>query len=452
MTWTVFIVALLLQLFASSCSGAAETLERKLRISEGTFVRMSQPISEILITDPTVADVQITKGRDLFIYGKKSGRTHVVVLSDQNQVIYDTQFIVGHDLAVFQNLVKERFSDAKIETELSPGRMLLSGEVANNVQMETILQLANGVLGENEKLVNNLTLKSPMQVNLRVRIMEMNRTETENLGINWDILFNPGSLAINLISGRSPLIAAGQALPGASVAAGGSSTLIGSSGPQGSVNAVLDALVEQKLVKVLAEPNLTSRSGETASFFAGGEFPIPIASDQDQIRIEFKKFGVILDMTPTVLADNRIRLHIRPEVSELTSVGAIKLNNIAIPGVAARRTEATIELASGQSFAVAGLLQNQKKELVRQVPWLGELDILGPLFKSQEYQQSETELVVIATANIVKPLDPKILKSPDTPAHRGLKGSAREKSLAPETVDYLPKGGLRLNGPHGYIY
>ena len=215
---------------------------------------------------------------------------------------------------------------------------------------------------------------------------------------------------------------------------------------QGSVGAVLDALIERKLVTILAEPNLTSRSGETASFFAGGEFPIPVSADGDQIRIEFKKFGVILDMTPTVLSKNRIQLHIKPEVSELTSAGAVRLNDIVIPGIAVRRTEATIELSSGQSFAVAGLLQNQRKDLLREVPWLSDLEILGPLFRSKEYQNSETELVVIATANIVQPLDQDLFKSPEPQ----LENSQHSSQNA--AVTYSNEDGYSLYGPRGHAF
>ncbi len=425
--------------FINTTPVTADQQSVQLHVNEGKFFALSSDISEILITNPQIADVQLTQDSGLLIYGKEVGTTHIIAVAPGNKILFNQHVSVRPNLTALKRVFAQKFDNSSVQIEWIADRLLLSGSVKNTDQMQRFVELAEGALQDNHKLVNNLNIAAAAQVNLKVRIMEMNRTETENIGINWDILFNPGTLAINLISGRAPLFSGDLVVPGPSLSSGGSSSSLRMSGDSASVGAVLDALVEQNLVTVLAEPNLTSRSGETASFFAGGEFPIPISAGDDQIRIEFKKFGVILDMTPTVLSDNRIRLHIKPEVSELTTVGAVRLNDIVIPGVAARRTEATIELASGQSFAVAGLLQNQRKDLLREVPWLSELDILGPLFKSREYQNSETELVVIATANIVKPLDQNLFRDP----------SSEHKFSSPA---YIPDSKQMLHGPRGIIF
>jgi len=432
--------------------------ELQLRPNEGKLFPLGAGVRDVLITNPDIADVQITQSNGLFVYGKKTGRTHIVALADGDRVLFEKYITVKRDLNNLQVLFKQHFPGSDIKLQLSPGRLMLSGQVQSVSTLENILSLASGYLAADEKLVNHLQVPAPMQVNLRVRIMEMNRLATKNIGINWNLLLNPGSMAINLISGRSPISLGGAAVPGPFVTAGGSSTFFGTSGSEASVSAIIDALVEDKLITVLAEPNLTSRSGETANFFAGGEFPIPVSSDDNGITIEFKKYGVMLDMTPTVISPDRIRLHIRPEVSELSSAGAVVLNDITVPGISIRRTEATIELASGQSFSVAGLLQNQQRDLVREVPWLGKLDILGPLFRSKEYQSSETELVIIATVNIVRPLKTDNFVSPLVVDYRNEQRITAPEALpqnrntVPEYSETRNKDGLKLLGPRGYIY
>ncbi len=172
-----------------------------------------------------------------------------------------------------------------------------------------------------------------------------------------------------------------------------------------NVSALIDALQTEGLVTILAEPNLTAISGETANFLAGGEFPVPVSQGLQQVTIEWKRFGVSIDFTPTVLDANRLSIKVRPEVSELTTVGAVTVNNIQIPGLAVRRADTTVELASGQSFAIAGLFQNNVTTDVQRVPWLGDVPILGALFRSDSFQRNESELVIIVTPYIVQPAE-----------------------------------------------
>lgn len=374
-----------------------------LQVSEGEFRRLEQPIQDVLITNPEVADIQLTQGNALFIYGKKPGKTQIVAIGEGDRVLLDRIVVVMRDLARLRQILKTEFPKERIEVTAAGDRVVLTGKVSSPAIMDQILLVSSGFLKKEETIVNKMSLGSSIQVNLRVRIMEMNRQAREDLGLNWNALFTPGNLTIGLLTGRSPSSVGNLIIPNPDLTGGGGSALFGYKGQNGSLNAVIDALVEDELITVLAEPNLTSRSGETASFFAGGEFPIPVAASEDRITIEFKKFGVILDMTPTVLSEDRIRLHIRPEVSELSSAGAVIIQDITVPGISVRRTEATIELASGQSFSVAGLMRNENQNLVQDVPWLADLDVIGPLFRSRKFRRSETELVIIATANIVRP-------------------------------------------------
>ncbi|MFC4273298.1 type II and III secretion system protein family protein [Sneathiella chungangensis] len=429
-----------------------------LEVNQGRLFPLTVPVTEVLVTNPEIADIQLTASNGLFVYGKAPGRTHVMALGAGGEIAFDQSVTVTRDLEVISELLTEQFPESNLTVQSTPGRLILSGYATSPVQAEQIISVARGFLGEKEEIVNRMEMLAPSQVNIRVRIVEMNREASKNLGINWDVLLNPGSLAIGLITNRWPAVIGNQLFPSSANSGTGSSGLLGYRGSDGSASLIIDALAEENLLTILAEPNLTSRSGETASFFAGGEFPIPVSATDEQVTIEFKKFGVILDITPTVLSDQRISIHIRPEVSEISEIGAVVVNNFQIPGIAVRRTEATIELASGQSFAVAGLLQNQTRNLVNEVPWLADLAVLGPLFRSTRYQNRETELVIIATANIVAPRDnvaftnPLKNYRPTDMAAKLTTGRLAEPMLAPEIPSSLGQEGLTLKGPVGYIY
>jgi pilus assembly protein CpaC len=245
-----------------------------------------------------------------------------------------------------------------------------------------------------------------------VRIAEIDRNITRQLGINWTALANFGHF--NAFAGISDGLSAATNLP----------NTIGAGWANGTsaINTVLDLLAQDQLITMLAEPNLTARSGETASFLAGGEFPIPIAASNGTITVQFKQYGVSLAFVPTVLSDGRISLHVRPEVSELSSQGAVSLpvstgllgtNTITIPAITVRRADTTVELGSGQSFAVAGLLQTQDQNTTRGLPYLGELPVIGTLFKSNMFLNNKSELVIVVTPYIVGPVSlPGGLRTP----------------------------------------
>jgi pilus assembly protein CpaC len=430
----------------------------ELIVNEGQLFQLTSPPVDVLLTNPNIADIQITGFDNLFVFGKKSGRTHIMAIDAHGTVIFDRFINVIKDVKSLSRSLEEEFPDLTLKVRATPGRIVLAGKANSPVQAEQIISIVRGYLGENEEIVNKLEMVSPSQVNIRVRIIEMNRQATKNLGINWNILLNPADMAIGLITGRYPALIGNQILPDRASGTSGNSGLFRYDGSNGSASAVIDALAEEDLITILAEPNLTSRSGETASFFAGGEFPIPVSASDDRVTVAFKKFGVILDITPTVLSDEKISIHIRPEVSEISDAGAIEINNLSIPGISVRRTEATIELASGQSFAVAGLLQNQTRNLVNEVPWLSEISVLGPLFRSSRYRNSETELVIIATAHIVEPTSGHILSTPidgyrpaDT-AEKMLTGNLTQPIKQPELRQPFDSRGTTLQGPADFMY
>ena len=235
-----------------------------------------------------------------------------------------------------------------------------------------------------------------------MRVAEVSRDAVKQFGFNWDALFNNGSFAFGLLTGRQTATSFGNFIRDTSLNQADSLGLGYKNGAL-SVSTLIDALQTEGLITILAEPNLTTISGEPANFLAGGEFPVPVSQSLQEVTIEWKRFGVSVDFTPTVLNGNRISVKVRPEVSELSDSGSVTLNNIKIPALTVRRAETTVELASGQSFAIAGLFQNNVTDQIQQTPWLGDVPILGALFRSSTYQRHESELVIIVTPYIVQP-------------------------------------------------
>jgi pilus assembly protein CpaC len=296
---------------------------------------------------------------------------------------------------------------------------------------------------------------------LRVRIAEISRDITRQFGINWTALANFGRWGI-----------AGAITDGLSQSSNPPNTLgVGFHAGSSSINTVLDLLAQDQLITMLAEPNLTARSGEAASFLAGGEFPVPISGANGQISVAFKQYGVSLAFVPTILTDGRISLHVRPEVSQLTNVGSVSVpvstgllgtSTITIPAITVRRADTTVELGSGQSFAIAGLLSAQDAMDAQGVPYLGEIPVIGALFKSDLFQRSESELVIVITPYIVKPIaNVAALRLPTdgfTPAadsdrilqlRQSARGTEASTIVAPSAAALAPAGTTSSNLPAG---
>ena len=262
------------------------------------------------------------------------------------------------------------------------------------------MQTARDYAGAGQTVESRLSVQGSVQVNLRVRIAEVSRSVIRQLGINWSGLANLGRYAQIVIATANPLAnttVAASSLSGAYA--------FNTPGHVADLNAMIDAMAQDQLVHVLAEPNLTAISGETASFLVGGEFPIPVAQQNNQVTIEFKQYGVSLAFVPTVISEARINMKVRPEVSALSTEGAVQIgagnSTIQVPALTVRRAETTVELASGQSFAIAGLLQDSTTLTGNALPGIGELPILGALFRSDSFQRNETELVIVITPYLV---------------------------------------------------
>jgi len=292
-------------------------------------------------------------------------------------------------------------------TPLSRG-MLVTGNVASAGDAARAIAVLRGFVAEGQIVENQLSVRDSIQVTLKVRVIEMNRNVTRSLGVDWHALGSLGRLSLT-----------GAVASGLGVSTGSPTGFLrlGSN----DLNAVVQALANDNLARVLAEPNLTVMSGQPASFLAGGEFPIPVGLGSNNgtavVTIIFKQYGVSLNFVPTVLSDGKINLHVAPEVSQLTNTGAVTLsqNNTAlsIPAILTRRADTTVELGSGQSFAIAGLLSDQTSQTTASIPLLGELPVIGSLFRSAGYLRQETELVFIVTPYIVAPVsDPGMVHAP----------------------------------------
>ncbi|MGC8525299.1 MAG: type II and III secretion system protein family protein [Acidibrevibacterium sp.] len=384
----------------------------QLSAGSGQVIALPAPATSVFAADPKVAEVRPASPTSLFVFGVGAGRTTVAALDN-----------AGHQLALFTVVVKASgFGANEAESAIAqlspeshvtiaptPQGMILSGEVPTAAAAEQAMAIAKQYAGSGQKIEDRLSVRDGVQVGLRVRIAEMNRVVVREFGVNWSKLGNFASFSTNLATNPA-LATAGLTMP----------TL--TKGIDGA-DAVLDALAQDNLVRILAEPTLVTMSGQTASFLVGGEFPIPIAQEFGQISIQFQQYGVQLAFVPTVLSNGRISLHVRPEVSELTNQGAVQLSvgpgAVSVPALTVRRAETTLQLGSGQSFAIAGLLEDRSTQIDNSVLGLGEIPILGALFRSDSFQRNQTELVIIVTPYIVRPVsDPNALVAPTTDAWR----------------------------------
>jgi pilus assembly protein CpaC len=417
----------------------------QISVGQGRLVRIDKPVASVFLANSEVADVAVKSPQLIYVFAKKPGMTTLYAVDESDQILASMTLNVTHNLSRLDQTMAEMMPGRNISAQSIDGGIVLTGSVSTPTEAEDARRLATHFLGANEEIINRLQITASNQVNLRVRIAEVNKQVLRNLGINWNAVFNNGDIAFGMLTGfplaLSNVIAGGT--PGATpnVSTGNF-----------DLTATLDLLAEEGLVSVLAEPNLTAVSGETATFLAGGEFPIPVAQDTsgtgfNTITVQFKQFGVSLAFTPTVLSPNRISMRVRPEVSALSQNGAVTIGDLTIPALTVRRAETTIELGSGQSFAIAGLIQSNHTLTADKVPGLGDIPILGELFKSDKFQRNETELVILATPYIVQPIsNPAAPALPTDPA-TGAEGTQR---LAGGTSGAVPASGT-VSGSAGFV-
>ena len=397
-------------------------------VNQGQLVRIDKPVESVFVANSEIADVAIKSPQLIYVFAKHPGTTTLYAVGANDEILASITLNVTHNLSRLEQAMAGLMPGRNIVATSVDGGIVLTGAVATATEAEDARRVAARFLGEKEEVINRLQITAPNQVNLRLRFAEVNKSVMRDLGINWDVAIKQGGFAFGMLTAFPLTI--GSTLVGAT---GASTTPTVSSGPL-DLTATMDLLAQEGLVSVLAEPNLTAVSGETANFLAGGEFPIPVAQDNNTNTIEFKSFGVSLGFNPTVLSGNRISLRVAPEVSALDFSTAIQ----GVPGLTVRRAMTTVELASGQTFAIAGLVQSQNSITANEVPGLGDIPILGELFKSDKFRHNETELVILVTPYLVQPIS-----NPAAPA------IPNEPILGPEGTQRLAGSSSATTGSSG---
>jgi pilus assembly protein CpaC len=430
-------------LFAQSASSAVGMVE--VNTGRGKLVTLSTPMSDVFVADDQVADVQVRSPTQIYIFGKQPGETTVSATSRSGKVVYSSTVRVGNNYDSIGSMLRLAMPEAQISATPMNGLVLLTGTVAQPQDAAEAERLVQAYVGDKTQVLSRLKTATPLQVNLQVRIAEVSRNFAKNIGANLTSIDGTGGFKFGVATGRSPAtnfttdpglpLGMGQNVvgygidptsvtylpngqidptslkviekPGTNITKGSEPTTLGALTKVFGLNLLgaLDLGETLGQVSTLANPNLTALSGETASFLAGGEIPIPISQGLGAVAIEYKQYGISLAYTPTVLSDGRISLRVRPEVSQLSSAGAVQFQGTSIPALTTRRAETTLELGSGQSMVIGGLLQNTTQNSITQAPGLGNIPILGALFRSNGWQRNETELVIVITPYLVKPVN-----------------------------------------------
>jgi len=370
-----------------------------LSAGTGTLVRLPEAMTDVFVANDNVADVQVRSARQLYIFGKGRGETTIYATTKSGRVVYAANVRVGSNIGSVKEMLQLAMPEAELQATPMNNMLLLTGTVSDPDDVAEAQRLVQAYVGEGTQVISRVRTATPLQVNLKVRVAEINRSALKEFGVNL--------LSGDSTSGFQFGVAQGDGITtGGSVLRGLIGTTFQARGSLLGLDLIgrLNLAETDGLVTTLAEPNLTALSGETASFLAGGEFPIPVPQGQGAVTSEYKQYGVGLAFTPYVLADGRISMRVRPEVSELSNQGSIKLGDFSVPALTTRRAETTIELGSGQSFMIAGLLRNAVTNDINKAPFLGDLPILGTLFRSNSFRRQETELVIIVTPYLVRPV------------------------------------------------
>ena len=367
--------------------------EFSIASGKSQVLQFDTEIDHALISNPAIADIIPMSDRSLYVLGKNNGKTSLTLFDEDRDLLGVFGVNVTYDLDQLRRRIYELAPESDISIRTNGDSIVLSGSAASPAISSMAMSLAEQHAPG--KVMNAISVSQSQQVMLSVKIAEVQRTASKALGLSANAFFNNGRDSLNFFSG---------VFNPESFAQGIGTIRVG----EFDIDILFDALEDQGILTTLAEPNLVAMSGETAYFLAGGEFPVPVAEDASNnrttITIEFKEFGVKLAYTPTIIGDN-INLIIEPEVSTLDPTNGIQLTNIVIPGLVTRRASTTVELKNGQSFAIAGLLQETFQDRVRQIPGLGSLPIIGALARSSAYERNETELVIIVTPYIVEPTE-----------------------------------------------
>lgn len=478
-----YICAFAVSSFFTYSSSALAASGVFLPINRSSLVVMPSPAKEVVVANPDIADVYVNNAKSLTVIGKAAGHTNIRMFDDSGKLLQTLEISVGYDLPAIRRALKKFIPDENIGVDMVNTSIALTGHVRNNYAVDKALKITqeyienSTVTGEQSgsgssplgeaadvnkypKIINMLKLISGQQVMLKVKVSEVNRDALKRLGVDPQAILSGGNFAFTG--------ALGTATEGI-LAGSTSSWLVQDDSFRGTgffawqsnnnhrIGAAINALERDGLVKTLAEPNLVAVSGEQAEFLAGGEIPVVTPSTSSSgaaptVSVEYKPVGISVKFTPDVLSENRIRMAVQPEVSEVSSADSIVMSGFTIPSISTRRAKTTVELAPGESFMIAGLLKDNTRATIDQLPGVKELPVLGALFRSTEFQRNESELVISVTPYLVDPVKSSDIKSPTDdfrPASQvemffyGALGAI----TTGENSAYIPQ----LEGPNGFM-
>ncbi len=423
-------------------------------INMSQVIHLDDRFGEVSIGNPEIADVVPLNTSSIYVFGKQFGTTSLTVTGERGEVLAVVDLVVSFNIEELKQRLHDLVPGQRFEVRPAHDGLVLSGQVASAAALDRALAIANRYAPD--RVTNLVEVTGSQQVMLAVRFAEVERSVVKQLGFTNAFAIDGDDFQSALITGDGPT----SSPPSFAIAD------IAASIGDFSLDLLLDTLEDKGVIKTLAEPNLIALSGDNAEFLAGGEFPIPVGRDEDDdggidVTIEFKEFGVSLSFTPTVLGSDFINLELFTEVSEIDPNSSILADDLVIPGLKVRRAETTVELGDGQSFAIAGLLQEDFEDAVRQFPILGDVPVLGTLFRSTAWRNGQTELVVIVTPHLVRPVRPGSLLSPDelfdapTQAELFLLGRTEGRGDDDRFEGEAPPPGLvdaaGIVGPYGYI-
>ena len=387
---------------------AGDAVPISLEVSAGELIQLDGEAASVFIANPEIADIEVVTPTLIYVFARSPGRTNIIAVNEADGVVGNILLISRLPVGEVNRSIASVVPDSAIRAEAAGGSVMLTGIATSAIDVANAVRVAQAFVADPALVINQTSVDGPNQINLRVRIAEVSRNVTQELGVNWDAVIQNGDWAFGALTGR----ALTSGVFGSATSAGTLGVTY-DFGDGAGATALLDLLDEEGLVTVLAEPNLTTVSGETASFLAGGEFPIPLVDNDGRASVEFRPVGVTLSFTPTLLAENRISMRVRPEVS--SQVGTTEFNGTTLPELQIRRAETSVELGSGETLVIAGLFQSDVRQTLSGLPGLMDLPILGALFRSESFQNEETELLIFVTPYLVEPVGNQRLVAPTDP-------------------------------------
>jgi pilus assembly protein CpaC len=403
---------------------------RSVRLGQdkSMVVEMPERLGNVVVSNPDILDAVVQTTNRVILIGRKVGQANALLFDEQGERLLTLEVVVEFDYTPLRTMLERMFPGSGVTVESANENLVLRGSLSRPIDATRAAEIASSFLPTGKKLINMIEVKAEEQVMLHVTVAEMQREGVKRLGVNWSGA-KIGDFAIGGATNNGFPVSSGIGRDsflfgvtgddlGACVIPGAISALVPPTtvGGLSSVDCLaqtVQAFERSGVMRTLAEPKLTAISGETASFLAGGEFPIPVAQDKDTISVQWKPFGVGLSFTPIVLDAGRISMKIATEVSEISTEGAVTLDTISIPSLSVRRASTTVEMPSGGSLVMAGLLSNNLNENIDGIPGLKNIPVLGALFRSKDYRKRETELVVIVTTYVVRPTARTALARPD---------------------------------------